>query len=109
MTTDLHLSTPKKKEIRKKQQTYTNLLRYLFFPFLLNFEKIPTISILGDAEVPPSVYMELLPIERSEYGCLTNYSGEPQDYVNADIHKPREKKLYENVDRAIKFMSWKFK
>ena len=66
-------------------------------------------SILGDAEVPPSVYMELLPIERSEYGCLTNYSGEPQDYVNADIHKPREKKLYENVDRAIKFMSWKFK
>ena len=54
-------------------------------------------------------YMELLPIERSEYGCLTNDSGEPQHYVNADIHKPWEKKLYENVDRAIKFMSWKFK
>ena len=53
--------------------------------------------------------MELLPIERSEYGCLTNDIGEPQHYVNADIHKPREKKLYENVDRAIKFMSWKFK
>ena len=49
---------------------------------------------MGDAEVPPSVYMELLPIERSEYGCLTNDIGEPQHYVNADIHKPREKKLW---------------
>ena len=38
---------PQEKKITKKQQTYTNLLRYLFFPFLLNFEKIPTIFNLG--------------------------------------------------------------
>ena len=56
MTTELHLSTPKKRKIKqnKTKQTYINLLRYPFFLFLLNFDKIPTIFNLRRCRSPVS-------------------------------------------------------
>ena len=59
MTTELHLSTPKKKKLNLKQklktkQTYINLLRYPFFLFLLNFDQIPTIFNLRRCRSPVS-------------------------------------------------------
>ena len=101
MTTELHLSNPKKNIIKQNKTD----LHSFFFSIFIRFQPF---SILGDAEDPsPQVelsYMELRPTEiqqTSEYGSLMKKpegdddAKTEQDYVNAAFH--RENEVYQNI------------